>query len=127
MIKYKNKQVSVTGKSSGGDTVGVRIFGEGHKTHYVGAAELTADTTEEMRAVMESAPELTVYAVIDADGHYGDQATIYATDFDRAKAWEYAVNHMPAQIICGHGLAVGQKIHSTSIGTLYRAIPVPGK
>ena len=125
MIKYKDKQVFLTGKSSSGDTVGVRIFGESHKTHYVPIDVLTYDTPDELRTAMDSAPALAMHAVIDADGHYGDLATVYAVYYDRAEAWGYAVNHLPAQLIYGHDLEVGQKIHSTNIGTVYRVIPTP--
>lgn len=125
MIKYKNKQIYLTGKSYDEATVGVRIHGEGHKTYYVSVDQLTVDSEDELRTAIEAAPKLVTWAVVDADGHYGDQTTVYATSYDRSEAWGYAVHHLPAQLICGADLEVGQKIRRTSIGSVYRAVQVP--
>lgn len=59
-----------------------------------------------------------MYAVIEADGFFGDVATVCQVHIEREKAVKSVANDRRWQIIRGE-LDVGQKVPRSSIGAVY--------
>lgn len=65
-----------------------------------------------------------MYAIIDADGWYGNTTTVYEVHTVRWDAQRATQGRRSMQIIVGGAFSVGQKIHSSNIGTVYpRMLP----
>lgn len=70
------------------------------------------------------------YALIDADGHFGDHATVYSRHRSpelarrAAEQCNSAASTHRVQIIAGTQLVRGMKIHRTHLGRQYRRLPL---
>lgn len=62
-----------------------------------------------------------MYAVIEADGFFGDLATVSEVHAEREKAVKSVANDRRWQVIRGE-LEVGQKVPRSSIGSVYAQI-----
>lgn len=62
-----------------------------------------------------------MYAVIEADGFFGDKATVTEVLTERVKAVKAVSHDRRWQVIGGpdHEFEVGQKIHRQDIGPVY--------
>jgi hypothetical protein len=64
---------------------------------------------------------MTMYAVIEADGFFGDQAKVCEVHAERAKAIKSVQHDRRWQVIGGPGsqFEVGQAVHRNAIGAVY--------
>ncbi len=59
------------------------------------------------------------YATIEADGFFRDEATVVEVFGERTKAVASTSHDRRWQTIQGADLEIGQKIHRSSLGTIY--------
>jgi hypothetical protein len=63
--------------------------------------------------------EIEMYAIIEADGFFGDHAMVSEVHAERVKAVKSVRHDRRWQVIAGSEFEVGQKIHRSSIGEVY--------